>query len=167
MRTLGENPDGPMVALAAVPYTVTEEDDLSYEAPDKLGYVEVPTVAELLVLCGDGEGSLRYADTRVGFLRNPNAMIRGKHVIPNLVRQMEAMGAYIASCVSQGGTRELSYTTEGVESEEGWEIHFILEKDGTVIKRYTHEKGHCFEAKLSPDGQLLLPRLPAGVELAF
>lgn len=167
MRFLEEAPDDILDLRAEVPYTVTDEQEAAYQSPDPKGYVQVPTVMELLVICHDGPETLRHASTLVSFVKYPTLAIRASDIITNLRRQMRVAGNCIQSCVAQGGMRDLSYNIDGVDTEAPWTIYMHLEEDAAVTKTYAHQDGHRIQVQLKPDGKLLLPKLPGGMQLMF
>lgn len=175
MRSMNEGgPDGggeeivaelvePKIAPPEVEYKVDTASSKPYVSPDPRGFIWTPVGMELLAIYDGQAGTLRYADTE---------SIRGKDIIPNLIKQMSAVRAQILKRLQRdhGSSKEFGPSREKVSDanvvDDPWEIKFVLETgeigdNGDIFKQYRQTRsGRVMVVKLTPDGKLFLPKIP-------
>lgn len=158
-------PEGiePKIAPPELEYRVDTLNGEQYQSPSLRGFVFIPVSVELSAICDERPQTIRYADIQIHSPLNPEGPIRGKEIIPNLIKQMEAVKRQILRR-KPGSGNELEFRTR--DSEDMWEIKFVVESDElstghTTYKQYRHIKsGRVFVAKLTSGGQLFLPKMP-------
>lgn len=165
MRSMNENgPDDlPPIEIAPpeLEYTI---DNVGYEAPNPRGFVWMPIRHELSAICDNDNVS----DDSLIFVPDGNRGIRGKEIIPNLIKQMEAVRQQILKR-KPGNSNELSIhesVSDANVVNDPWEIKFVVETgeigdSGDIFKQYKHiASGRVVVARLTPAGKLFLPKIP-------
>lgn len=134
-----------------------------YKSPNPRGFANIPVSIELLAICDERLGAIRYADTQIVSALNSGESIRGKEIIPNLIKQMEAVKRQILKR-KPGSSNEYGFNIR--DGEDVWEIKFVVEPDDVsqnvaTYKQYRHRSsGRVFVAKLDSSGKLFLPKMP-------
>lgn len=170
----GAEPIEPKIAPPEVEYKVDTASNKPYVSPDPRGFVWPSVGVELqsieaglrAILCGDEEMSI--SDMVVIAIPNSDHEIRSGDIIPNLIRQMEAVRAQILRR-KPGSGKELDIREKISDAnaiDDPREIKFVLETgelgdSEDIFKQYRHVRsGSVMVAKLTPDGKLFLPKIP-------
>lgn len=162
----------PKIAPPEIEYAADTLNGEPFVSSNSRGFVWTPVGMELLAIYDGQAGTLRYADTQIVSLLNPQESIRGKEIIPNLIKQMSAVRAQIVRRLHRdhGSSKEFGPSHEKVSDaniiDDPWKIKFVLETgeigdNGDIFKQYRHTRsGRVVVVKLTPDGKLLLPKIP-------
>lgn len=135
----------------------------AYKPSHPRGFVFSPTASEILALSSDDPNSLRHAETTLIDLHDFTNELRGREIIPNLVRQLRHMRDRLHLEKKTRIIFQDHHDMGGV-----WIVVFELADHGKAVVKHYIKLGSrlMFEAKLTAEGELLLPKFPPGAVMA-